>query len=415
MNETGARLPRFFGTPPPRTQPFTLGEVNAALEELRDAARFATTAMHVPGLSIAVVFRENGVFRLRHHEGFGVKRLGRAEGVGPYTLFPCASLSKPVSATLIAAGKGKDATWDEVVKQRNGEPYHLAALPEPITLRDWLSHTSGLPDQVGDDLELEDPSISRDEIIRTVLETRTGLEKGVYHYTNFGYTIGCLGAVHALSPSDDWESFSTAALRDLGMEHSTYRFTSAFAPGAGDRVVPHLRTASDGWRVNEDNEREPSRQAPAGSLISSARDMVSFLETHVEGRFGNYPPRGGVAVGKHAVYSLGWNVTDYSRETGYTNANNATSFSHSGAFLLGAATHVRVDPDAGVGVAILTNGEPVGVPEALAMIFFNHLYAQEGRGDFETDGKLDYGKVLDMFRALVLAQLNGSTAQPAAH
>lgn len=415
MSDASARPPKFFDTPPPRTQPFTLGEVNAALDELRDAARFATTAMHVPGLSIALVFRENGIFRLRHHEGFGVKHLGRAEGVGPDTLFPCASLSKPVSATLIAAGKGKDATWDEVVKQRNGEPYRLAALPEPITLRDWLSHTSGLPDEVGDDLELEDPSISRDEIIRQVLETQTGLEKGVYHYTNFGYTIGCLGAVHALSPSDDWESFSTAALRDLGMEHSTYRFTSAFAPGAGDRVVPHLRVPEgDGWRVNEDKERDPSRQAPAGSLISSARDMVSFLETHLDGRFGNYPPRGGVAEGKHAVYSLGWNVTDYSRETGFTNAINATSFSHSGAFMLGAATHVRVDPDAGVGVAILTNGEPVGVPEALAMIFFNHLYAQEGRSEFETDGKLDYGKVLDTFRALVLAQLNASRAQPGA-
>ena len=414
MNDGNARLPKFFDIPPPRTQPFTLGEVNAALDELRDAARFATTAMHVPGLSIALVFRENGTFRLRHHEGFGVKRLGHPEEVGPHTSFPCASLSKPVSATLIAAAKGKDATWDEVVKQRNGEPYRLAALPEPITLRDWLSHTSGLPDQVGDDLELEDPSISRDEIIRTVLETKTGLEKGVYHYTNFGYTIGCLGAMHALSPSDDWESFSTAALRDLGMEHSTYRFTSAFAPAAGDRVVPHLRVSKgDGWRVNEDNERDPSRQAPAGSLISSARDMVAFLETHLDGRFGNFPPRGGVAEGKHAVYSLGWNVTDYSRETGFTNAINATAFSHSGAFLLGAATHVRVDPDAGVGVAILTNGEPVGVPEALAMIFFNHLYAQEGRSEFETDGKLDYGKVLGKFAEIVHAQLHPSTPQPA--
>jgi CubicO group peptidase (beta-lactamase class C family) len=412
MTDANARLPKFFDTPPPRTQPFTLDEVNAALDELRDAARFATTAMHVPGLSIAVVFRENGMFRLRHHEGFGVKRLGRPEGVGPDTLFPCASLSKPISATLIAAAKGKDATWDEVVNQRNGDPYQIAALPEPITLRDWLSHTSGLPDEVGDDLELEDPSISRDEIIRTVLETRTGLEKGVYHYTNFGYTIGCLGALHALSPSDDWETFSTAALRDLGMEHSTYRFTSAFAPGAGDRVVPHLRVAEgDGWRVNEDKERDPSRQAPAGSLISSAPDMVAFLETHLDGRFGNYPPRGGVAEGNHAVYSLGWNVSDYTRKTGFTNAVNATSFSHSGAFLLGAATHVRVDPDAGVGVAILTNGEPVGVPEALAMIFFNHLYAQEGRSEFETDGKLDYGKVLDRFRAIALAQLYPSTAQ----
>jgi CubicO group peptidase (beta-lactamase class C family) len=406
MNDTSARLPKFFAAPPPRTKPFTLDEVNAALDELRDAARFATPA-NVPGLSIALVFRENGIFRLRHHEGFGVKRLGRAAEVGPDTLFPCASLSKPVSGTLIAAAKGKDATWDEVVKQRNGDPYQLAALPEPITLREWLNHTSGLPDEAGDLLELENPSISRDEIIREVLQTRTGLERGVYHYTNFGYTIGCLGAMHALSPSDDWESFSTTVLRDLGMEHSTYRFTSAFAPGAGDRVVPHLRVKDgDGWRVNEDNEREPSRQAPAGSLISSARDMVSFLETHLEGRFGNYPPRGGVAEGNHAVYSLGWNVTDYSRETGFTNAINTTSFSHSGAFLLGAATHVRVDPDAGVGVAILTNGEPVGVPEALAMIFFNHLYAQEGRSEFEKDGKLDYGKVLDTFSALVRAQLS---------
>ena len=90
----------------------------------------------------------------------------------------------------------------------------------------------------------------------------------------------------------------------LEMEHSTYAFVSGFDPEAGNRVIPHrasdstfLMQADDlrptQWRVVAKGEkRNPSRQAPAGSLVSSAKDMAAFLTAHRDGRFGaDFPPR----------------------------------------------------------------------------------------------------------------------------
>lgn len=407
------------GSPPPRTAPLTADDVDKALGELLEAARFATDIApsgerFVPGLSIAVVLRGKGVV---YCDGLGVKAIRGMDGhsgsarPGPDTLFPCASLSKPVSATLLAVAAKSNALWDQVVYQRNGQPYQLAEFPTATTSREWLSHTSGLPDHAGDLIEDMNPSMSRDEIIRNVMQFQTGCLPGEHRYTNFGYTMGCLGAMHAMGASD-WERFSAAALRDLGMARSTYVFTSAFDPGAGDRVLPHKGESTPqsklgGWAwhvVDSRHERNPSRQAPAGSLLSTASDMAVFLEAHLAGRFGDFPPR------RPRGYSLGWNVADLSGAPGFENAINGTSFSHSGAFTLGAATCLRIDPDAGVGIAVLTNGEPVGVPEFLTRIFFNRLYAQPGREAFETkDGHLDYGKFLSSGRALMLGLLNAKT------
>jgi CubicO group peptidase (beta-lactamase class C family) len=402
------------GPPVPRNTACNLDEVKRAVQVLVEAATVATRSESpsgpriVPGLSIAVVFRDsNGVCTVVYCDGLGVKSVkGTPARPGADTLFPCASLSKPVSATLLAKMK---VAWDQVVYQRNGEPYALPAAP-PISLRQWLSHTSGLPDHAGDLIEDMNPSMSRDDIVQKIMQYQTGVFPGEFEYTNFGFTMGCLGAMHGLPDFKDveWETFSGRVLQDLGMKSSTYAFTSAYA-GAADRVFPHKGMPLPqhvGWAwevVDQADERDPSRQAPAGGLISSARDMAVFLTAHLNGTFGDYPPR------KPTGYALGWNVLDFSGAPGFANAKNVTSFSHSGAFTLGASTCVRIDPGMGVGIAILTNGEPAGVPEFLTRIFFNQLYAQPIPQEFKTDGKLDYAKVLAAGRELMVAAVNAKT------
>jgi Domain of unknown function (DUF3471) len=48
---------------------------------------------------------------------------------------------------------------------------------------------------------------------------------------------------------------------------------------------------------------------------------------------------------------------------------------HSGAFSLGAATVAKLIPSEGLGIVVLTNGAPIGVPEAIADLYFNHLHS----------------------------------------
>ena len=68
------------------------------------------------------------------------------------------------------------------------------------------------------------------------------------------------------------------------------------------------------------------------------------------------------AIGSPAsFYGLGWNI-NY-EPTGELRA------SHSGGFGLGAATSVTIYPSKGLGVAAITNGPPVGLPEAITVEF----------------------------------------------
>jgi CubicO group peptidase (beta-lactamase class C family) len=415
-HDTGdPRMEYIKAPPPPRTAPLSAREVDAATNMLVRAAIFATAPgtegqRWVPGLSIAVVHLDHGVPRVVCCDGFGVKRVDAPGAPGRDTLFPCASLSKPVAATILALRNGqKPPPWELPVCREDGSLYRLANAPGGAvpTLEEWLSHTTGLPDHAGDLIEDMSPGMSRDRILDNILRYQTGIDPGPYRYTNFGFTAGCLGI-----SGSDWERFAQIGLDELGMKRSTYVFTSAFDPGAGDRVVPHrgmpylaFEPEPTGWSwnvVGARDERNPSRQAPAGSLLSTARDMATFLTVHLEAwvnrRFGDFPR-------KSAGYSLGWNVANHLERDGFDpSAINAISFSHSGAFTMGAATCLRVDPGAGVAVAILTNGEPCGVPELLVRIFFNHLYGRAVPPAFQrAGGELDLAAVLGFGRALMLS------------
>ena len=81
------------------------------------------------------------------------------------------------------------------------------------------------------------------------------------------------------------------------MSRSTYSFVSVYHD-TSDRAFPHqgqpdstelLKIVPKGWAwhvVSEADERNPSRQAPAGSLLSSARDLGQFLTAHLADKFG---------------------------------------------------------------------------------------------------------------------------------
>ena len=89
-------LDYFIGSPPCRLV-LDPDDTKAALDVLRTAAYAAVTPVDgrrwVPGLSIAVVYREDGVCRVAHCDGVGLKNLdvpGADASVcpGPDTLFP---------------------------------------------------------------------------------------------------------------------------------------------------------------------------------------------------------------------------------------------------------------------------------------------------------------------------------------
>ena len=115
-----------------------------ALTQIQDLARQAVSSsdIHVPGLSIAIVY--NGT--VQYTGGFGVREIGSNDSVDADTVFRLASMSKPVSSTIVAAMiSATNLTWDT----KTNEPDTIAEYSDPwisaeLTLEDGFSHRSGL-------------------------------------------------------------------------------------------------------------------------------------------------------------------------------------------------------------------------------------------------------------------------------
>src|SRR5262249_25672934 len=129
----------------------TRQKVEAAVRELDKLAVATLKKTGVPGLAIAVVYRD----RVVELKGFGVRRAGRPEPVDADTVFQLASVSKPVASTVMAAlvGDGEIRWDDRLIDHDPGFELFDAWVTRQVTLRDMFCHRSGLPDHAGDLLE----------------------------------------------------------------------------------------------------------------------------------------------------------------------------------------------------------------------------------------------------------------------
>jgi CubicO group peptidase (beta-lactamase class C family) len=141
---------------------FTPERVKAATAELEKLAQQTLKGMDLPGIAIAVVHRDRVVYK----QGFGVREAGKPDAIDADTVFQLASVSKPLSSTVLAAivGEGR-ISWDDRVIDHDAsfrmyDPY----VTRELRLRDLLCHRSGLPDHAGD--LLEDLGFDRNEILR---------------------------------------------------------------------------------------------------------------------------------------------------------------------------------------------------------------------------------------------------------
>ena len=351
-------------------------EVTAALPGLEKYVDGLREKTGVPGLALAVVHADKVVYL----KGFGVRELGTPGAIDADTVFQLASVSKPLTATVIAGVVGDGTVkWDS--KTSDLDPaFRLSGdyVSGEVTLRDLLCHRTGLPDHAGD--LLEDLGYSRAEVLhRLRFQEPTGPFRSSYAYTNFGFTEA--GVATAKAAGKTWEDLAADRLfKPLGMDRTSYRHADYAA--AVNRAKLHARIDGE-WVAKYD--REPDAQAPAGGASSTVRDLARWMRLLLaNGHFDGKPVIAAYALGethkaqvisepakqptdRTGFYGLGWNV-------GHDRAGRLT-LNHSGAFDLGAATCVMLVPAEELGIVVLTNGAPIGVPEAVAFGFLDLVHA----------------------------------------
>ncbi len=172
-------------------EPITRDQVVAALPKLEALAQKEIDSGGVPGLAIAVVYKDEVVYL----KGFGLRETGKPDAVNADTVFQIASLSKPVSSTVVAALVSEGIVdWGSRVSEL--DPSLALKDPYPtqqVTVRDLFNHRSGLPGNAGDDLE--DIGFGRDEVMhRLRLVPPSSSFRAGYAYSNAGLTAGALAA-----------------------------------------------------------------------------------------------------------------------------------------------------------------------------------------------------------------------------
>jgi CubicO group peptidase (beta-lactamase class C family) len=358
---------------PALAQTATKEKVAAALPRLREFARQIVDKRLVPGLSVAVVYRDEIVLL----DGFGVREIGKPAAVGADTVFQLASVSKPLSATVVAGlvSDGK-VSWDSRIRDIDpGFTLQDELAAANVTIRDLFAHRSGLPGHVGDDIELlgftQGEILQRLRLAKPAYSFRNG-----YSYSNFGLTEGAVAAARFSGRS--WEETCEEKLyKPLGMNSTSSRYRDFMSQA--NRAALHVRVDGE-WASF--TRRNADAQAPAGGASSTAGDMAQWLrllladgqhegrqviakdalqQTHVPASVRGVDPKTGAA----AFYALGWNV-DY-REHG-------VEWSHAGAFSAGARTLVHLIPGEQLGIVVLSNAFPTGVPEGIAKTFFDLVF-----------------------------------------
>lgn len=347
--------------------------ITVALSKLEALAQGVVANSAVPGLAIAVVHDDEVIFL----KGFGHREAGKPESVDADTVFQIASLSKPVSATVVAAlVSDRVVSWNSRIADldpgfRLADPYPTSEL----TIRDLFAHRSGLPGTAGDDLE--DIGYDRATILNRLrfVPPSSSFRAG-YSYSNFGLTEGAVAAARPTGKS--WEEVADEKLyRPLGMVSTSSR-NADFIKRA-DRAALHVKV--DGAWVAK-IKRDPDAQAPAGGVSSTARDLAQWVrlllgkgvyagktlitadaldQTHVPLMTrGKNPVSGG-----ESFYGLGWNV-EFGR--------HGLSWGHAGAFSVGARTLVTIFPKEKLGIVVLANAFPTGVPEGLSDSFADLVF-----------------------------------------
>ena len=287
-------------------------------------------------------------------ETVGFADIAAGKAMRPDTLFWIASQTKPITAAafMMLVDEGK-VRMDDYVEQylpefkgqwlaveQDAEHVLLRKPRHPITIRNILSHTSGLPFQSPMEVPTLD-LLSMREAAMSYAMTPLQFEPDTrYQYSNAG--INTAGRIIEVLSGMSYEEFlNQRLLGPLGMKDTTFRpdrrqlarLATAYRPTA-DKAGLEATTISQLRYPLNDPGRQPM---PAGGLFSTAADVARFCEMVLNG---------GVFAGKRLLspaavtqmtsrhtdtalaesYGLGWGV-------------GPDSFGHGGAL----ATNMSID------------------------------------------------------------------------
>ena len=367
-------------------QPKTSGGAEADAAAMRGFDEFVAQALQdwkAPGVAVAVVRGDRVILA----KGYGYRDVDKKLPVTPNTLFSIGSITKSFTVTTLGMemDEGK-MDWDKPVREYlPGFRMFDPGLTEQLTMRDLVTHRSGLPRH---DLVWYTSDFSRDDLIRRLqyLEPNKPL-RAVFQYNNLMFMTA--GYIAGQLDSKSWEdAVRTRILVPLAMNGTTYSYKDS--EGSGDFSLGYRKSNDLKMEVRQTpfDPRCPDRCAmgPAGEINSSAADMGKYVLFHMnQGKFGGKQLLSAgnsiqmqtpqmVIEGSpdykeftETSYGMGFFISGYRGHKQVEHGGNIDGFSAELAFL----------PDDKIGVVVLTNLNGTPLPNVIAYNVFDRLLGME--------------------------------------
>src|SRR2546423_10165357 len=333
----------------PVKSPTDVGMSSSRLAAIQRVVERGIRAGGYPGAAVVVGRKGAAVFE----RGFG--RLSWSETSTPVdaqaTIYDIASLTKVVGTTtaiMILYDEKKIGLDDPVV---NYIPTFGGGDKDRVTIRQLLTHTSGLP--AGRDIWriAQTPLEARALVLSTPLEGRPGAQ---YIYSDLGADVlGLLVEVVAGEPLDKF--LTRRVFEPLGMNETMYRPSDSLR----SRIAPTEVTPPRGYplqgEVHDENAYALGGVAGHAGLFSTAADLSVFAQMMLNG--GEYDGTRIIADSTVALFTkraagtraLGWDTCGGHGSCGMYLSDRA--YGHTGF----TGTSLWIDPDREMFVILLTN------------------------------------------------------------
>lgn len=247
----------------------------AALAAALDAVVPAEMARrHVPGAAVVVLDRGGAILA----RGFGVADRERGDPVDPArTTFRVASVSKLVTATAVVQlhERGR-VSLDADVNTYLRRFRVPATFPEPITLRQLLTHGAGLAERfLGHRARTREEQLPLGEYLARRLPPRFAPPGRFSSYANHGMALAGL-VVEEVSGRPFPRAVAEEIFAPLGMAQSSFEMDPALL----ERLATGYVFAGGTFHAVPVDHRH---EVPSGSLVTTAGDLARFAAAQLRG------------------------------------------------------------------------------------------------------------------------------------